>query len=686
MSDEAPSATQPSPNGPFKILTVLCWIAAATSFKFPAVWLYLLVFALAAAALFAARRVSDLVPKLIVLMALVSPVWQLGNELYSTWDARHDVAVIGELVTTEERILELTPKLGQLSRSLMNLRFPDEPRRNLFAGDVTVVGLQQNQSAALENAALKSGANEYEIGPEGIFSTTDLSLWRPLLDQVSWFEHAKFYIVDGHFPDSDQSTFEAEVGFSGLAKMKDGQWRGLHGKQTVTWKKIDATVEPEWKISRWETHQLSAAASTQRLFSESLGQALPQAADLQKARRSEHQQAAIKFYRDGAKKYPHPYFAPISANQKPGLAVADIDSDGDDDIYVTVRMGKNLLLENQGDGTFIESAAEHGLDVHGHSTCALLADFDNDGDPDLVLGRSLAPSQYYENQAGHFTRVRQATELPRLAISLSATDYNGDGLLDFYLLTYRPATIGQGSSPAGGVAKDASKWPDEFFPPRLAAEYYHRHSESGSNADPLFPALLNQMGPPNILYVNQGGGRFKPAKENKQLGIWRNSLQATWADYDQDGDPDVYIANDWAPDNLFRNDGKAGFTDVTAEARTTAYGFAMGATWGDYDNDGRQDLYVSNMYSKAGHRITGRVKDLAETFRESAAGNYLYRQREDRSFDLVSGEKPPGLAVAKAGWSWGGQFADFNNDGFLDLYALSGYFTAPQEVASDVDL
>ena len=92
------------------------------------------------------------------------------------------------------------------------------------------------------------------------------------------------------------------------------------------------------------------------------------------------------------------------------------------------------------------------------------------------------------------------------------------------------------------------------------------------------------------------------------------------------------------------------------------------------------------MCSKAGARITNRVPGIAGIYKQSAAGNYLYRQRANHSFELVSGDNPPALAIAKAGWSWGGQFADFDNDGFLDLYALSGYFTAPEAVSSELDL
>ena len=170
------------------------------------------------------------------------------------------------------------------------------------------------------------------------------------------------------------------------------------------------------------------------------------------------------------------------------------------------------------------------------------------------------------------------------------------------------------------------------------------------------------------------------------MGIWRNSLQATWGDYDQDGDPDLFVANDWAPSNLFRNDGPAGFKDVTEEAGTTAYGFSMGASWGDYDNDGLEDVYVSNMYSEAGRRMTARIPGLSKMFVESAAGNWLYQQTADGKFKQVAGMEPPAMTVMNAGWSWGGCFADFDNDRFLDLYVLSGYFTAPKELSSELDL
>ena len=106
----------------------------------------------------------------------------------------------------------------------------------------------------------------------------------------------------------------------------------------------------------------------------------------------------------------------------------------------------------------------------------------------------------------------------------------------------------------------------------------------------------------------------------------------------------------------------------------------MGVSWGDYDNDGLQDLYVCNMYSKAGNRIMGKIPGLDPRIVMLAGGNSLFRNRGGH-FRKVSGVEPPSLLVEKVGWAWGGQFADFDNDGFLDIYSLSGYYSAPPEIA-----
>jgi hypothetical protein len=592
-----------------------------------------------------------------------------------------DDAVISALVRAEETCLTLSGKMNALSKGLRNLRLPGAGSETVFAPSVTVSDV--GPMPPISNQLSVISYQPWPVGEER--KVKEVDLWRPLLDAIESFEHARVYVIDGEHPNGDAYRFEANGGFEALAKMKSGEWRSLNGKMKLSWERAKGASPADWRITEWKTEQIHDIASRRRLFVEALDTAMGGPQEAAKLRRSLHYEAAVKHYRDGMKSLPHPYFAPISANQKEGLAVADIDGDGFDDIYITMRIGENMLLKNQRDGTFKEEAALHGLALPGHTTCALFADFDNDGDLDAMLGRSLLRTTYLENRGGKFFQFPAPKFFPMAAISMAAADYNKDGLLDVYICTYRPAAPA-GASPAGGVAQVKDEdfdWQDEFLSPEQAREFRrrlaeHRQLKGGT--------VLDQIGPPNVLLVNRGRGRFELAPENDTLGLWRNSLQATWGDYDQDGDPDLFVANDWAPSNLFRNDGSAGFKDVTAEAGTTNYGFSMGASWGDYDNDGLEDVYISNMYTASGRRMTARIPGLSGMFAESAAGNWLYRQTAIGKFQQVAGMEPPAMTVMNAGWSWGGCFVDFDNDRFLDLYVLSGYFTAPEELSSGLDV
>ncbi len=188
-----------------------------------------------------------------------------------------------------------------------------------------------------------------------------------------------------------------------------------------------------------------------------------------------------------------------------------------------------------------------------------------------------------------------------------------------------------------------------------------------------------------MLLHNEGGGAFSVVEDPGPLKMFKNTYQTTWADIDGDGDQDAYVANDFAPNHLIRNDGSGVFVDITAETATADLGFGMGASWGDYDEDGDQDLYVSNMFSKAGTRITEQLADLDPRFASMARGNSLFANGPSE-WEKVSGYEKPKLLVERAGWGWGSQFVDVDNDGYLDLYALSGYYTAPPEVELPIDL
>ncbi|MEZ5329133.1 MAG: VCBS repeat-containing protein [Verrucomicrobiales bacterium] len=596
-----------------------------------------------------------------------------------------DGKLVRRVVSSEELILELTPQLDRIALGMMNLQFPaKQDGTGIFAESVRVVDLAAEDKLGelpkLTNLVKKSTFPVEKTQKNT--SAAELALWRPVIDEVSYFDHVGFGFVKGAFIGDALSTFQATVKVSGLARRLDGHWMSLSGKQIVTWTRDQSGV---WRISGWEMKGLEATTSGQLMFSETLDQAVPREGDRFRARQNWHQQEAVRYYKTNKTQAPTVYFAPIAMNQKPAISVVDINGDGFDDLYVMVRIGKNLLFVNRGDGTFAEQSVPFELAVPGNSTCGLFADFDNDGDADLMLGRSVERCMYLENAGGWFVEKSMDDALPFLASSMSAADYNGDGLLDVYISTYRPEVLGGGTSPTGGTGTMEKTWPEDFFTPEQAKEFRERFAKTKKGGS-KYGSLLEQVGPPNVLLVNKGGGKFERAPENPQLELWANSLQATWADIDEDGDPDLYVANDWARDYLFRNDGDKGFTDIANESGANVFGFAMGASWGDYNNDGRQDLYVSNMFSKAGHRIMEQIDGLDPNYRVSAEGNYLYEHLEGDKFKRVSGLEKPALLVASAGWSWGGQFVDFDNDADLDIYAMSGYFTAPPEVASDLDL
>ncbi|MCC6235103.1 MAG: VCBS repeat-containing protein, partial [Verrucomicrobiales bacterium] len=484
---------------------------------------------------------------LLALVLLGTPLPAPSAVTPAPLPALGDDALVRELVTAEETGLVLTRKLQLLAQGLFELRLPGPAPEaaQVFAPSVLIVDLGPAPADSGTGSGNVGVAAATQPWPAQTSSTrsTAIDLWRPLLDQVSHFDHARFSLTRGQHPAGNLLRYEATVRFDGLARMKSGDWRSLQTDLRLVWERTasaDGRAD-EWRITEWRTGALGGSSSPRRLFVEALDTALRSPGEVSRLRRSQHYEAVVEYYRTGMKKLPHPYFAPISVNQKEGLAIADINADGYDDIYVTVRLGKNLLLINHGDGTFSEQAARYHLDLPGHTTCALFADFDNDGDLDAMLGRSLLKSTYLENRGGTFVQLPIPAFMPMAVISMAAADYNGDGLLDLYLCTYRPAAPA-GSGMAGGygqVAKEGDfDWPDEFFPPEQAREFRQRLSEHRQRHG---ASVLDQLGPPNVLLVNRGGGRFEPAPENPVVGVWRNSLQATWCDYNGDGRPDLYI-------------------------------------------------------------------------------------------------------------------------------------------------
>jgi hypothetical protein len=183
----------------------------------------------------------------------------------------------------------------------------------------------------------------------------------------------------------------------------------------------------------------------------------------------------------------------------------------------------------------------------------------------------------------------------------------------------------------------------------------------------------------NVMLRNEGDFAFRDV--TKQCGLDANnrrfSQAAAWEDFDNDGDPDLYVANDFGRNNLYRNDGGV-FTDIAAQAGVEDLSAGMSVSWADYNRDGRMDLYVGNMFSSAGNRISyqrrfksGAADETVAGFRRHARGNSLFENLGDGTFRDVS----VACGATMGRWAWASPFVDLNNDGWQDLIVANGYVT-----------
>ena len=329
-----------------------------------------------------------------------------------------------------------------------------------------------------------------------------------------------------------------------------------------------------------------------------------------------------------------------------GLALGDANGDGIDDIYMPQsRDLPNMLFLSQPDGSLKEVAANSGLNWLDETTVALFADFDNDGDQDLVVG-TRERMAIHENTDGSGMNFKRVLDFPQAdTSSLAAADYDGDGLLDLYVCNYI-SSVGD---------------------------------ETVTLSDAVYDAL---DGGANRLYRNRGNFKFDDVTESTGMNVdaTRLSLAASWEDFDNDNDVDLYVANDFGPNSLYLNNGGK-FTQVAAEMGADDPSFGMSITWGDINRDGFMDACISNMFSAAGNRITAQPqfeKDLAEGLEVDriaylARGNTLLVSKDGTTFDEQSAQ----AGMVNTQWTWGTLFADFDNSGDLDLMAMNGYVTGP---------
>ena len=320
-----------------------------------------------------------------------------------------------------------------------------------------------------------------------------------------------------------------------------------------------------------------------------------------------------------------------------GVYVTDFDLDGHLDLYVDDHRDYGRLYRGRGNGTFEDVTQDCGLDTTSDVrlwTVSCWGDFDGDGDDDLIT-----QDKIYENLGdGKFRNVNDQTNLPLTPTTgYAIADYDLDGKLDLYVCHTSVYRVGQ-------QAKSRVSWIDDG------------------------------LGVDNVLYRNIGNWQFEDVTQKTGTGGNGSScFAAVWLHANNDDRPDLFAINEFGRNSMLINNSEGAFGD--GDVDPVFGGFSMGVAAGDYNNDGKTDLYVANMYSKAGNRILANV-DLADypvdVFRkleEGTRGSKLYRSGGDSSWETVPAED----MYADVGWSYGPTFVDLDGDGWLDIYGTAGF-------------
>jgi hypothetical protein len=241
------------------------------------------------------------------------------------------------------------------------------------------------------------------------------------------------------------------------------------------------------------------------------------------------------------------------------------------------------------------------------------------------------------------------------------------------------ATPPQGTFTGAAVADyDRDGWLDIYF----CLYVYYQGTDQYKYPSPYYDA---ENGPPNFMMRNNRDGTFRDvtAETGLNQNNTRYSFCCGWGDFNRDGWPDLYVVNDFGRKNLYRNNGNGTFTDIAPQAGVEDMGAGMSVCWFDYDNDGAEDLYVADMWTAAGERISMQdifkkdaPRETRALYHKHAMGNSLFRNTS-RSGGAPFENTTLAAGVGIGRWAWSSDAWDFDHDGFPDLYIANGMVSGP---------
>ncbi len=281
-----------------------------------------------------------------------------------------------------------------------------------------------------------------------------------------------------------------------------------------------------------------------------------------------------------------------------GVGLGDVDNDGDLDIYLCNLLGTNKILLNDGNGYFRDVSKElnRGVGKNERTNAAIFGDVDNDGDLDLFITNEESTNRLFLNDGnGYFTDVTQSAGLTTINGGMGAAfgDIDGDGKLDLYVANWASQNIlyHNESSKENGV-----KFADITASTKVGGEPFAKSNGvcfADIDNDGDLDLFVTNRKLSNRLYLNDGKGNFTDVTES-YIGLDSMlSYGATFGDFDQDGYQDLYVAN-VGENVLYKNIGGRKFIPVTEQSGAQMSGYCTGSACGDVDNDGDLDLYVAN--------------------------------------------------------------------------------------------